>query len=228
MQRQANQTAGVFCVDDGFFRLLEIELAICGVMQVYRLSPGHMPANHCDVWLVDLDDFPYHTLPPPPDGCRLYAWTRQGSPELPDQASARCLHRPFAMTVLEEMLMQDLYGTQAPVFPVWVESRQRQHPPKVAGTSPDLHMTGDGMVYVGDTMVTLTAQEASLFAYLWERRGQVVSKEALCKALGATPTATTNTLEVYICFLRRKLEKPHGRRYITTVRGRGYRLEMDT
>ena len=35
----------------------------------------------------------------------------------------------------------------------------------------------------------------------------------------------TNKLEVYICFLRRKIERPTGLHLITTVRGKGYRLE---
>ena len=35
-----------------------------------------------------------------------------------------------------------------------------------------------------------------------------------------------NSVEVYVCKLRAKIEKPLGRRMIHTVRGKGYRLEI--
>jgi len=68
-----------------------------------------------------------------------------------------------------------------------------------------------------------------LFACLWDHRGQIVPKAALQEALGAATeggVVTTNILEVYVCHLREKLEKPLARRIIITVRGKGYRMEL--
>jgi DNA-binding response OmpR family regulator len=61
-----------------------------------------------------------------------------------------------------------------------------------------------------------------------ERRGEAVSREELSDCLAtAGKKSDSNKTEVYLCYLRRKLEKPTGRRWITTVRGVGYRLEWE-
>ena len=62
---------------------------------------------------------------------------------------------------------------------------------------------------------------------LLEQRGEIVSREMLRAALNSeSDEDDSNKTDVYICFLRRKLEHPLGLRLITTVRGKGYRLEL--
>ena len=77
--------------------------------------------------------------------------------------------------------------------------------------------------------ISLSPREAALLACLWKNRGVAVSKKLLWEALQAVTedgVATTNTLEVYVCHLRRKLERATALRVITTVRGVGYRLNV--
>ncbi|MEA3217548.1 MAG: hypothetical protein QOJ19_3704 [Acidimicrobiia bacterium] len=80
----------------------------------------------------------------------------------------------------------------------------------------------------GDVEIELTARELSLLEYLMHRRGDVVDKfEVLRHVWGDDDTITPNTVEVYIGYLRRKIDVPFGRHALETVRGRGYRLEAD-
>lgn len=70
-------------------------------------------------------------------------------------------------------------------------------------------------------LVSLTAQEYRLLAYLMHRAGQVVSRSELVEHLYAQDfERDSNTVEVFVARLRRKL----GADLIETVRGLGYRL----
>jgi len=80
----------------------------------------------------------------------------------------------------------------------------------------------------GDTDIELTPREFSLLELLMSRPGQVVSKRfALDEVWDIALGEESNVLEVYIGYLRRKIDVPFGRRTISTVRGAGYRLDPD-
>lgn len=73
--------------------------------------------------------------------------------------------------------------------------------------------------------IELTAKEYSLLLYLLRNPERIVSRTQLYEHVwGERYDGLSNTLEVHIMELRRKLEVA-GRRLIQTVRGRGYRLE---
>jgi two-component system, OmpR family, response regulator PhoP len=80
-------------------------------------------------------------------------------------------------------------------------------------------------VRVGGEPVELTAFEYRLLEYLMLRAGQVVSKAELTEKLYEQDfERDSNTIEVFIGRLRRKLD-PEGRNPpIETLRGRGYRI----
>ena len=76
--------------------------------------------------------------------------------------------------------------------------------------------------------VELTAREFSLLEYLLRRQGEVVSKtELLAHVWDAHLDTDLNLVEVYVGYLRRKLDAPFGRSSLQTVRGAGYRLTPD-
>jgi len=76
--------------------------------------------------------------------------------------------------------------------------------------------------------VELTPREFSLLEFLLRRAGDVVSKtEILEHVWDAADTTDPNAVEVYIGYLRRKIDAPFGRRALQTVRGVGYRLAAD-
>lgn len=80
----------------------------------------------------------------------------------------------------------------------------------------------------GQNEIGLTAKEFSLLEYLMRHRGEVLSKlEILAAVWDWSFDGGPNVVEVYIGYLRRKIDVPFGRRSIETVRGVGYRLIPD-
>jgi len=79
-----------------------------------------------------------------------------------------------------------------------------------------------------DTEIALTGREFALLEYLLRRAGDVVGKSELLEHVWDSFEATeANVVEVYLGYLRRKIDTPFGRTALTTVRGAGYRLEAD-
>lgn len=77
----------------------------------------------------------------------------------------------------------------------------------------------------GGRAIALTAREYQLLVYLIERAGQVLSREAILAGIWSDQQGVaSNVIEVYVRYLRQKLEAGGERRLIHTVRGRGYCL----
>ena len=77
----------------------------------------------------------------------------------------------------------------------------------------------------GASPVALTPREFGLLHYLLRHRGDVVSKtEILDNVWDLHYDGADNVVEVYVGYLRRKIDLPFGRASIETVRGAGYRL----
>lgn len=74
--------------------------------------------------------------------------------------------------------------------------------------------------------VRLTLKEVEILKYFLLRPGRVVSKEDLIiKIWGYESEAENNNIEVYISFLRKKLQYIGAEAKISTIRGVGYKLE---
>ena len=74
--------------------------------------------------------------------------------------------------------------------------------------------------------VELSAREFAVLELLARRAGQVVSRTELLEHVwDRNYRGSTNIVDVYVGYLRRKLENPFGRPLIHTVRGAGYRVE---
>ncbi|KEO82604.1 response regulator transcription factor [Tumebacillus flagellatus] len=80
----------------------------------------------------------------------------------------------------------------------------------------------------GDTVLSLSGTEAGLLKKLIRAEGKVVSREDLLSALwDDTQFVDDNTLTVNVARVRRKLEELGLPTAIVTVRGQGYRLEVE-
>jgi two-component system OmpR family response regulator len=80
----------------------------------------------------------------------------------------------------------------------------------------------------GETVVPLTAREFAVLEHLMRRPGQVCSKlEILSHVWDEYFDGDPNIVEVYIGYLRRKVDDPFGRQSIETLRGAGYRIRAD-
>ncbi len=78
-------------------------------------------------------------------------------------------------------------------------------------------------VFYGDVPVSLTFKEFSLLQALMENRDIVLSRDTLLeKVWGYDYMGETNIVDVYIRYLRQKLDDAFGQKLIHTVRGVGY------
>ena len=78
----------------------------------------------------------------------------------------------------------------------------------------------------GNVEIELTPREFSLLDLLMRRAGEPVPKrELLDEVWDWAISDSSNLVEVYIGYLRRKIDAPFERRSIETVRGVGYRLD---
>jgi DNA-binding response OmpR family regulator len=80
----------------------------------------------------------------------------------------------------------------------------------------------------GDSVISLTAREYGLLEYLMRRHDQIVSKaEILDHVWDPAFEGADNVVEVYVGYLRRKIDAPFGLQSLRTVRGMGYLLSAD-
>lgn len=78
-----------------------------------------------------------------------------------------------------------------------------------------------------DTEIILTPREYQILLKLALAKGELVDKQELVKEIwGGSFEANTNTIEVYINFLRKKIDKPFGNPLIKTKIGYGYYLNI--
>ncbi|HET8680674.1 MAG TPA: response regulator transcription factor [Micromonosporaceae bacterium] len=76
-----------------------------------------------------------------------------------------------------------------------------------------------------ETEISLTGREFALLEYLMRHADRVVTKtELLDHVWDAAADTDPNLVEVYVGYLRRKIDTPFGRQSLRTVRGAGYRL----
>jgi two-component system OmpR family response regulator len=83
-------------------------------------------------------------------------------------------------------------------------------------------------VWRGDRPIELSAREFALFETFMRRPGQVLSQlQLLESAWDLGYEQRSNVVEVYVRYLREKIDRPFGVRSLETVRGVGYRLRKD-
>ena len=109
-----------------------------------------------------------------------------------------------------------------------LRSLLRRRPPRGSAsmTVADLSLNPDTHeVTRGDRRIELTQREFELLEYLLRNERIVVPRQRLLEEVwGYDPFATTNTIEVFVSNLRRKLEAGGEPRLLHTIRGAGYVL----
>lgn len=76
--------------------------------------------------------------------------------------------------------------------------------------------------------ILLTPREYQILVILCKNPGEIIAKNELIKEIwGTSIDVNTNTIEVYLNFLRNKLDKPFGKNSIKTKIGYGYFLDVE-
>ncbi len=104
-----------------------------------------------------------------------------------------------------------------------------RRPPLVAGTElvcQDLTLNpGTYQVQRAGKTIELSQKEFALLEYLLRNQGQIVSKDTIIAHVwDGDSLILPNTVEVYIGYLRAKIDKPFGKDLLKTKRGFGYVL----
>lgn len=105
---------------------------------------------------------------------------------------------------------------------------------RAAGTADGAITIGDLVVdpvrrecHRGDTEIRLTARELAVLVALARHQGGAVSKRELLDEVWGFDFEGDNVVEVYIRYLRTKIDRPFERASLETVRTIGYRLVDD-
>lgn len=87
--------------------------------------------------------------------------------------------------------------------------------------------TASHEVYYDDKPILLTAREYSLLEAFIRNRNHVLTRDQLMDSVwGYDFSGETNVVDVYVRYLRNKIDIPHGTQFIQTVRGVGYMLKV--
>ena len=198
----------LICSQDALFsHMLELEFSMHGCA---AKAVEHFPEDgFAEIVLLDLDSV---SAPPPSAYRRMIGFTRG---ELPaeEQARRRCsviLRRPFDL----RLLRREVLGEGERHLPTGTLSAVRTPRLTMGQTASEILLDGEPL--------SLTAVETRVLEHLMAHRGEIVSREELSHLIGDSPA---NKVEVYVCYLRRKLAKLTQIPLITTVRGKGYVLK---
>ena len=84
------------------------------------------------------------------------------------------------------------------------------------------------VVHRGDERIDLTTKEFALLATLLQRPGQVFTRSILLDTVwSGSADVYANVVDLYVSYLRKKLDRKGQTSYVRTVRGVGYAFEPD-
>jgi DNA-binding response OmpR family regulator len=187
---------------------------------VLSLAPGIKPS----LFLLDM-------ALPDKDGLDLCSEIKQ-SPHSAQTPVIFVTGRDSEMDRVAGLQLADDYITK-PFSPLELVARvqavlrrvdRQQSPSRV--TVGDLELDNELMaVHVRGQLVSVTAMEFRLLAYLASNIGRAFRRDQLLDAVWAARFVTPRTVDVHVRRLREKIEpRPETPRYLQTVRGKGYRL----
>lgn len=80
----------------------------------------------------------------------------------------------------------------------------------------------------GEKTIDLTAKEFLLLEYFMRNKGRVISRSEIAeKVWGINFDTGTNVIDVYVNFLRKKIDKEHATKLIHTIIGMGYTMRVE-
>ena len=83
-----------------------------------------------------------------------------------------------------------------------------------------------GRAWCRDDELALAPKEFAMLEAFMRRPGELLTRDALLGLVWDHAYENrSNVVDVYVRYLREKIDRPYGRSLLTTVRGRGYRLD---
>ncbi len=131
--------------------------------------------------------------------------------------------RPFSMEDFCEKIRQICKKAHAQDMAKEGVHLEKAEPPKPKTASEELTFTPHGVMFRQQPL-HLTAKETEVLQYLYTRRGKVCTREEILQDLWGYPQGetATNVVDVYIRYLRKKIDQTFDVRLLRSVRGQGY------
>lgn len=205
--------------DQRFARMLSLEFSERGYSPITARAKNEMPdlLKSAHLALVDADILANGDLPTFPFETIVFGYPEQLSAlSNAELTKYHIITRPF---LLKEFFDTFFESGEKP-------SKTAFHLPKKKSPSEFLALDHENHVaYFKGKQVELTKKEFALLNLLYENRGVPVSREEAQALAFADAKGNTNVVDVYVNYLRAKIDHPFGVRLITTVRGKGYIIE---
>ena len=198
--------------DAVFARMLELEFRMYR-LHVRVLADAEEPFDS-DVVLLDLDS----AVAPIRASYQLLIGFTHASDFVSDDVRQLCtmiFHRPFEMRLLRREVLAQFNMTEETLI-----STKNLAEKSIVSEPSAIYLDGDRLYY-GAQSVLLSPKELQVVTCLLERRGTAVSRQTISDVIGES---SSNKVDVYVCYLRRKLMRELSHRLIETVRGEGYRI----
>ena len=198
----------------------------------HRVRLEHDGAAAVEAFREDLPDLTILDLNMPvKDGEQVLSEVRALDPDLPIlvltarqevTTRVRCLDRGADDMMIKPFSLQELRARCRALL-------RRKREVKLILRAGDLELDRvEHTAHRNGCPIELTNKEFELLEYLLLNRGHSVSRiDLLGTVWKMEPTQTTNIVDVYINYLRRKIGDPAPGRIIRTVRGKGYCVPSD-
>ena len=205
--------------DTVFCRMLTLEFSEKGFSVLCAKSTEEIEQLHsqAQIALIDADFLPEENLPKFSYDIILFGYAetfdRISTQEL---TKYHTLIRPFAI----EDFFADLLVPAEENGTIHLRVPKRKSPADSLALDENTHTA-----YYKGEKITLTQKEFALLALLLEHRGSPISREEALRTIFADAGAATNVVDVYVNYLRAKIDHKFGVRMISTVRGCGYMIQ---
>ncbi|MGC1951998.1 MAG: response regulator transcription factor [Gammaproteobacteria bacterium] len=196
---------------------LDVDVAADGESALWRAREGDYGVIILDILLPDRSGY---------EVCEILRGERITTPILMLTAKSGEYDETKGLNIGADDFLRKPFSFKVLVARIRALMRRQQAAQFGTLTRGDLHynpMTRE--CWFAGTLVDLTSREAAVLELLLRAQGDVVSREALLNQVwGMDFDGDPNIVDVYIGYLRRKIDKPHGRKVLITVRGLGYRV----
>jgi two-component system OmpR family response regulator len=197
-----------------------VDVAVTGIDAVWMATENPFDAIVLDVVLPDIDGF---------EVCSRIRAAERWSPLLMLTARDDVVDRVRGLDVgaddylTKPFAFEELFARLRSL----IRRGPRERPPILAVGDLELDPAAHSVRRDGK-LVHLTAKEFALFQYFMQHPDEALTRSQLLEhvwdfAFEGDP----NIVDVYMGYLREKLDRPFGRRSLETVRGVGYRLRSE-
>lgn len=142
-----------------------------------------------------------------------------------NSASSSFFFRPFSMQLflsrVTGLLALRAHAFADPIPERAAPSSEKRELPELSDLKIE---TSTRRAICGEMSVQFSVREFQVFSYLFARRGKWVSREELLRAVWGTNSEKSNIVDVYIRYLRQKLDQAFHIKIIYAVRGVGYTI----